>query len=229
MDYQGTGGRKKGDMRQCAFTLVEILVVICIIAALIAIFLGVFSHVRESGRRTTCQNNLRQIAVAIQQYVQDYEGAYPLRMSVEMVKGRPTQFRWENAITPYLKSTQVFQCPTHPPTPFIDEDYTYNHQRLNTLIPRLPKALNSGTHEAVLPNTATIWMNVDSGYMTGDGTLHDQREVTATSCGRSFFGSTLHSGGGNYSFVDGHVTWLLPEAIAELECKNGPIPLPFRN
>jgi prepilin-type processing-associated H-X9-DG protein len=35
--------------------------------------------------------------------------------------------------------------------------------------------------------------------------------------------------GGNYAFADGHVSWLKPEAIAEIECKNGPLPFPYRN
>lgn len=212
-----------------AFTLLEVLIAIGIVAVLTVVLLSVVSNIRESGRRTTCQNNQRQIAVAIQHYVVDYEGAYPLDVSVELVKGRPTQFRWEHAITPYLKNQQVFQCPTHPPASLSDEDYTYNARRLNTIVPRLPKALISGTQESTLPNAATIWMTVDSGYISGDGTFHDLREVTTTSCGRSFLGSILHSSGGNYSFVDGHVTWLRPEAIAELECQNGPLPAPFRN
>lgn len=211
-----------------AFTLVELLVVIGILSVLAAIVLTIAGPVRESGRRTTCQNHLRQIAVAIQLYVQDYEGAYPLEASVIIDKGRPTQFRWEHAITPYLRNTQVFLCPTRPPTPWPDEDYTYNGRRLNTIIPQRPKAIVYGTHEANLPNTSTLWMNVDSGYMTGDGTLYDLQEVPAPSCGRPFWGSTLHSGGGNYSFTDGHVSWLVPEAMAEIECKNDPVPLAGR-
>ena len=43
-----------------AFTLVELLVVIVILAVLAALLLPVMSSVRESGRRKTCQNNLRR-------------------------------------------------------------------------------------------------------------------------------------------------------------------------
>lgn len=59
------------------FTLIELLVVISIIALLAAILFPVFTRVREGGRRTSCANNLRQLGLAFQQYVQDNSGRYP--------------------------------------------------------------------------------------------------------------------------------------------------------
>lgn len=61
-----------------AFTLIEILVVVGIIALLAALLFPVFSRVREGGRRTSCTNNLRQLGLAFQQYLQDSSGRYPL-------------------------------------------------------------------------------------------------------------------------------------------------------
>ena len=54
-----------------------LLVVVAIMAALATILFPVFASVRERGRRTVCQSNLKQIAVAMQQYVQDCGGIYP--------------------------------------------------------------------------------------------------------------------------------------------------------
>ena len=62
-----------------------------------------------------------------------------------------------------------------------------------------------------------------------EGVCDDCRFVPQTSCGRSFTGGTVHSGAGNYSYVDGHVKWLTPEQAGEIECANGPLPSPFTN
>jgi prepilin-type N-terminal cleavage/methylation domain-containing protein/prepilin-type processing-associated H-X9-DG protein len=219
--------------KRAGFTLIELLVVIAIVAALAAILFPVFSTVRERGRRTVCQSNLKQIALAMQQYVQDNGGVYP------PLDG------WEHAAYTYTKNGQVFHCPDYPVNQIngflvldplsvtgpVHVDYDYNGMRLGVfLTPPTGKEVGvGGVRESAIATPSTIFLNRDAGWADADGALRNSRRVLTTSCGREFGGSTYHSGAGNYSYLDGHVQWLTPEEAGEVECANAPLPAPFKN
>lgn len=219
------------------FTLIELLVAIAIVAVIAAILFPVFTSVRERGRRTVCQSNLKQIAIAMQQYVQDNNAAYPVAVRYE---GPNLYAEWPVAIFPYVKNLQVFRCPDHPHgnadppdtnvnyLPEASMDYEYNVVRLNGRLPGPQNVLNlRGKNESMLAASSTIWLNRGWYGRGSDGVDHDFRTVS-TSCGRDFDGNTLHSGAGNYSYADGHVKWLTPEEAGEIECANGPLPAPLK-
>lgn len=205
------------------YTLIELLTVMGIIALMAAILFPVVAAARERGRRISCQNNLKQLALGIQMYVQDNGGRFSL------------PFSWERQISPYVKNKQVFACPDNPhdypgTASLYDmgvEDYDYDDRRLDLFLPPYPTKNIQGASEATLPLPADTWLNSDESWTDGAG-AHYLKEVT-TSCGRTIDGNTLHSGGGNYSFVDGHVEWLTPERFGSIECAAGPLPAPFKD
>jgi prepilin-type N-terminal cleavage/methylation domain-containing protein/prepilin-type processing-associated H-X9-DG protein len=91
--------------RQPGFTLIELLVVIAIIAILIALLLPAVQQAREAARRGSCQNNLLQLGLGLQQYHQTHQVFPPGSVNATspiVDNGRGYQFGWAAQILPYL-------------------------------------------------------------------------------------------------------------------------------
>ncbi len=99
---------KLSQLRRTGFTLIELLVVIAIIAILAAILFPVFSRAREAARKASCGSNIRQLGLAVAQYVQDYDE----RMPREWFGPAWYWYRWNDAVLPYIKNLQLFVCPS---------------------------------------------------------------------------------------------------------------------
>ncbi|MEN6643199.1 MAG: DUF1559 domain-containing protein [Armatimonadia bacterium] len=89
------------------FTLIELLVVIAIIAILAAILFPVFAKAREKARQSSCLSNLKQLSLACLSYAQDYDERLPQSYCVTNPRYSFIQF-----LQPYVKSSQVFDCPS---------------------------------------------------------------------------------------------------------------------
>ncbi|RYG59922.1 DUF1559 domain-containing protein [bacterium] len=127
--------RSQANPSKKAFTLIELLVVIAIIAILAAILFPVFGRARENARRSSCQSNLKQVGLGLLQYTQDYDEQYP---AAGWSGVQSLGYGWAGDIYPYVKSKQVFACPSDAAGLIAP----YNSASLQAL-PRISYAINA--------------------------------------------------------------------------------------
>jgi prepilin-type processing-associated H-X9-DG protein len=202
---------------------VELLVVIAIIAVLSGLLFPVFLKARESARVTGCANNLKQAAVALQAYEDEWDGTF---------FGPAFAGTYYSFLTPlqrYLTTRAVLHCPSDPTGQTLEgwQDYfgcvgaSAKHVDCQ-FIPRRSDLLSS----YVLP-----WDLANAyGYESKDGVvatsaIRDRSgtlsfvetpsvEVYGWDASSMYFGPLqrprliLHSGGSNFLFFDGHVHWM---------------------
>jgi prepilin-type N-terminal cleavage/methylation domain-containing protein/prepilin-type processing-associated H-X9-DG protein len=217
--------------RTGAFTLIELLVVIAIIAILASILFPVFGRARENARRSSCQSNLKQIGLGVLQYQQDFDEKMPMRFG----GGRS----WRVAVQPYIKSTQLFLCPSNTHTKLgaeYSEDVNQNDV-LDTaagevaLIPRGYQAPTEGLAATGIPPTA--WQSEEGRAISafqypsttimvaeGGGSDASFSDLPLGNAGWAFARGANPNNGifsghlntSNFLFVDGHVKSMRPTA-----------------
>ncbi len=213
--------------RRVGFTLIELLVVIAIISILAAILFPVFGRARENARRSACASNFRQIGLGAMQYAQDYDETMPL-FSYNGFAGYngADGARWADMIYPYLKNTQIFDCPsgtknvkTFAGGQFLDiTTYSYGF-----VTPSSSQPVGvAGRMLAAIEDTSTTLMIIEDGRQDeGAGAETQGRLIPSvgesigslggrlngfrhTGCDETDFGSYAF----NAAYADGHVKWV---------------------
>jgi prepilin-type N-terminal cleavage/methylation domain-containing protein/prepilin-type processing-associated H-X9-DG protein len=123
-------------MRRCtrAFTLIELLIVLCVIAILAGLLLPTLATARAKARAVVCLSNLKQIDAAVLMYTQDYDERFPTVGRSVQDYGNPETGDMVVRVQPYLRDYQVFFCPDRTATYGTDtwtdaKAYSWNPQK----------------------------------------------------------------------------------------------------
>jgi prepilin-type N-terminal cleavage/methylation domain-containing protein/prepilin-type processing-associated H-X9-DG protein len=167
--------------RRPGFTLIELLVVIAIIAILAAILFPVFAQARERARTTTCTSNVRQLALGVTMYVQDYDETYPLMYFQDKQQPLPeglnffadrTIWTWQNMAMSYVKNYAIHRCPSgyseRASAPWGGKSLANGAYGGNDEVIRYGRKEDGVCTAGMIPSPAETYLLMDGGNYTAD-------------------------------------------------------------
>lgn len=195
------------------FTLIELLVVIGIIAILAAILFPAFARARENARRASCQSNLKQLGLGIAQYTQDYDEKYPLLFTCNDGAATCNDAEyWPNRIQPYVKSQQLFICPSHSDPGLlngINGTWKVSYAGNSIFNPPSGNQIPPFSHEYRGPCSLASIQEVSTTFLAFDfKTYFEMNDWNKTDLGTASGVDKRHLEGANFLFCDGHVKFL---------------------
>ncbi len=193
------------------FTLIELLVVIAIIAILAAILFPVFARARENARRTSCLSNVKQLGLGYMQYTQDYDEKYPIISygdgeQIVYPNGVSSTNNWAMRIFPYVKSVQIYNCPSNTSTP-----WQGGTSSAASTSPHIVYSSSYGASAALFSNSlvpvpiASV-AKVSETVMLADSTGTSPYMIYQLYAATRYV-ADRHLDGANFVFADGHAKW----------------------
>lgn len=200
--------------RCCAFTLVELLVVIAIIAVLIAVLLPSLTKARKQAQAVKCMSNIRSLILATHMYADANEGKFPTAGLSHGGEDDISRSWVEQLAVDYGKNREILVCPSDE-SPHYDLSLPDGRLRKTSYASNSYLALPIGGHDPFnsfgrvrRSNSTIFWVElVETGDFAAADHVHpedwwfgDPPEIAAKQMAHR-----RHNGWANYAMVDGHV------------------------
>jgi len=213
--------------RRAGFTLIELLVVIAVIAILLAIAIPAVQKAREAARRTECANNLKQIGLAMHQFLQTHKNQFPKSSHGTS----DLESTWIYTLAPFMENVDRIRiCPEDPNgAERIENKGTSYALNEYLCVPGKNEALNLNFLRATSRTIMVFTISDSKGTATSEDHTHsrnwfktpknktwnrilaDIQPDRFSGAGKDATPEQRTMGYANYLFVDGHVQ-LIPAA-----------------